>query len=1287
MSAFVHSVAVIIGINQYGGGIPPLSTAVNDAQALAQLLEGKHHYKVVQLLDTHATRSALYNLLDTVLPREVHPDDRLLFYFAGHGSLHNGEDGPEGYVIPLDVTEVDTKNYLPMAYVQAALSALPCRHFLGILDCCFAGAFRWSSTRDLSTVPEVIHKERYERFIQDPAWQVITSAGYDQKAWDVLSSNADRGQIDAHSPFATALLAALAGQADRYPPAANGTPAGDGVMTATELYLYVRDCVEPATEGQRRRQTPGLWPLKKHDKGEYIFLTPGHSLNLPPAPPLDASQNPYRGLQSFEEEHHDVFFGRQALIDGTEDTPGLYTSVQNHPVTVVLGASGSGKSSLVKAGLLPHVRQIADAADPPQWRILPPLRPGGRPFQALQTLLQEQVLGTLDTKAADGYTSEHLVARMAAWCRQHPTAKLLLVIDQLEEVLTVCQDQQERENFCTFLAQALDQYPEQLRLVLTLRSDFEPQLQDTALKACWQKVARFVVRPMTRAELREAIEEPAAKRVMYFHSDDPKNPLVDQLITEVADMPGALPLLSFTLSELYLKYLERQKVARDQGDTIDRAITEADYKALGGVARSLTQRAEQEYEALVHQDPAYAHTIRHVMLRMVAGSGGEVARRQVPVSELVYPPGKNERVQEVIQRFSAARLIVEGKNTAGNPYVEPAHDVLVRGWHRLEAWQKEQGESVILQRQVTPAAEEWHRQQKARFLWNANPRLDLLKQVLHADDNWLNQVEGEFVQRSVKKKRQNTLVGWSIAGSVICVLSAILLVVFIQLQQTDLREKAARVRTLNQPIQKLMLAIEATGQSQSILKPFLQSAFGQVQSSLAYAIEVARERNAIELKELSSVAISRDGQYVATSNRDGRLSLWNLQGDEISKHDGIKGVNAISFSPDSQTILIEDDDKQLHLWDWKSNLMQDFPVSEVSDDNIKATFIPEESMMVTRSKAGLHLRDWKGNLMQDFPKGHIMMDTHSKAGLHLWDGKSKQTRDLPLPEGEKQRMSEVSRAAFSPDGQKIVGLFLDTHTKPVRLWNLPPQAGPVVDFVDFSTSTEGLSAEGFTGGGVSMPNMSTAASYSISNDYVAFTSDGQKIVSSSTDSNKGLVILTLWNLGGQVLDQLSFYSTDGISISADGKYAVAGQEDKVKLWDIGGKAIAEFSSGEEVNAVAISHDGQTIAGGDRLWNLQGDSITVAHNRNEVVSLAAISHDGKTIAGSIDGRVRLWDAHGTLMRDFPAYTFEVESIALSADGHTIVTSGQDALPDELPSSQEIRLWDRQGNLITQNFESL
>lgn len=732
-----YSLAVVIGIDDYRNGVPSLKTPVNDAQTLATILKDRHGYDVKLLLNEAANCTALKELLETELPQRLTKDDRLLFYFAGHGIALNGDDGPEGYLIPSDARLGDISTYMSMATVNQALLKLPCRHFLGILDCCFAGAFRWSSTRKLVPIElGTIHKERYDRFIRDPAWQVITSAASDQFSQDAFDlKSTQRGLQGNHSPFAAALIEALEGKADAYPPAELGKPAGDGVITATELYLYLRDRVEPDAETRAMRQTPGIFPLTRHDKGEFIFLVPGHPLNLPPAPPLDESKNPYRGLESFDEAHKDLFFGRQAL------THTLAEFVTNHALTVVLGASGSGKSSLVKAGLIPKLQQADD------WAFLSPFRPGESPFKALNQVLQ--VANLPEIAPAAEATSLGLLTPaqgLSLWFQEHPHTHLLVVVDQFEELITLCWEQQERKEFLDVLAEAIATHPTQLHLVLTLRSDFEPQFRNTALETDWQG-ARFVVPAMTRDELRQAIEAPASARVMVF---DPHE-LVDQLIDEVANMPGALPLLSFALSELYLNYLKRQKDARDRGETLDRAMTQADYEAMGGVTRSLTQRAERVYEELVQEDPAYEHTIRNVMLRMVS-IGGELARRRVPLSELDYPDAaENGRVKEAIKRFEDARLLTPDTDSEGKPYKEPAHDALVRGWPRLLDWKQEHLRELLLQRDLTADANQWEtsgkKKQDSGLLWIEDPRLPTALQLSCGKDykdNWLNLFRWRF---------------------------------------------------------------------------------------------------------------------------------------------------------------------------------------------------------------------------------------------------------------------------------------------------------------------------------------------------------------------------------------------------------------------------------------------------------------------------------------------------------------------------------------------------------------
>jgi len=391
---FRRNFGVIIGINDYQNGIPELKTAAPDARKLAEIIQKQHEalkpqyqaqnrYEVQLFLNQRANLSHLKELIadfkqgQISLENEkvtVTESDRVLFYFAGHGialdALEN-QEGPVGYLIPQDATSGDSSTYLPMQELHDALNALPCRHMLAILDCCFAGAFRWASLKREAVREVKVYKERYDRFITDAAWQVITSAADDQKALDSLGT---RGIVtegnEEHSPFAKALFDALLGK--------GADLNQDGIITATEIYSYLRDQVEIQTENHYQRQTPSLCPLRKHDKGEFIFLSPDFDRDkLENAPPLNVENNPYRGLSSYDEKDSNLFFVREEQIQK------LYQKVvkNKQQLTLVLGASGTGKSSLVKAGLIPKLR------DNKTWRILPPFRPGESPLKSLNNVL------------------------------------------------------------------------------------------------------------------------------------------------------------------------------------------------------------------------------------------------------------------------------------------------------------------------------------------------------------------------------------------------------------------------------------------------------------------------------------------------------------------------------------------------------------------------------------------------------------------------------------------------------------------------------------------------------------------------------------------------------------------------------------------------------------------------------------------------------------------------------------------------------------------------------------
>ena len=1218
MPEFKRSLAVVIGINRYINGIPELKTAVNDANELSHILEENYQYKVLRLLDEDATKDKLSSLLaafeEQTLPfpdTKIHieSDDRLLFYFAGHGFAPDGlenADGPAGFIVPQDGRR-DDGTWLSMQRLHDALIKLPCRHLLIILDCCFAGTFRWAGREREMVRSQKVYRERYDRFTAGCAQQVITSAASDEKAADSLSGFGQRGNHQGHSPFAELLFQALSGEGDL---------TNDGVITATELYVYLHDKI--LHDKITTKQTPGLCQLKRHDKGEYIFPLRGFDRNqLEQAPALDEKTNPYQGLASFEEADSDKFFGRTAL------TQKLQEFVTTQALTVVLGPSGTGKSSLVKAGLIPQLKNQQG------WHILTPIRPGEFRFTALNKTLFKENLPVVAGKAPEPGLHT-LLAKLTYWSQHNPNSKLLLVIDQCEELVTLCRSDTEREKFLSGLAEAIATCPNQFRLVLTLRNDFEAQLSDSALKPYWTS-ARFFVPPMTREELREAIVEPATAKVMYFEPPT----LVDKLIDEVMQMPGALPLLSFTLSELYFKYIDSVR----QGTRSDRAITQADYEQLGGVTRSLTQKADFEYDQLKKLDPAYEQIIKHVMLRMVAVDGGELARRRVLRSELEYPPGKNERVQEVIRKFTEARLLVEGQDSEGNCYVEPAHDALVRGWQKLLVWKQQEPGSLILQRRLTPVAIEWNsnqpttfhwsanprdwwkqfwdRQEQAKFLWHTNPRLDLLKQVLDSTDNWFNQLEAEFVRRSLQRQSNNRSRTTALVTAGFAVVLGFAGFQWYQNQQTQI----AQIQTLtasskallasDQQLDGLIDALKAGKKLKWVIGVDLNTRL-QVLTALQQVIYSVQEHNRLEGNSdwVGSVSFSPDGKTLAFGCGDNTIKLWDVaSGKQLPPLIGhSSGVNSVSFSPDGKTLASGSGDSTIKLWDVATG---------------------KELKTLTR-----HIEPV--NSLSFSPDGKILASGSYDKTIKLWDVATG-NEITPLLKGHNQTVKSVS---FSPDGKILTS---GSYDKTIKLW-------------DVATGKE----------------LKTLTRHIEPVNSLSFSPDGKTLASGSGDST-----IKLWDVAtGKELKTLDGYSgaVTSVSFSPDGKTLASGSYDKtIKLWEVAtGKEIISLKGHNTlVISVSFSPDGKTLASGSndktiRLWNLgTGKPTLTSHKRG--VNSVSFSPDGKTLASASDDKtIKLSEvATGNEITSLTRHKRGVNSVSFSPDGKTLASASDD---------NDIRLWE-------------
>jgi WD40 repeat protein len=1269
---FTHSCAVVIGIDRYQQ-IRPLNTAVSDARRLAEFLGSEHGYDDVPLLED-ATCATLAQELGERLATRIGEDDRLLLYFAGHGIALDGDDGPEGFLIPADARADDRTTFVAMADLYRWLEALPCRHLLVILDCCFAGSFTWYGRRHMGLMGETLYREHYDRFVSQPAWQILTSAAHDQEALDVLGGRpigargepADNGA--RHSPFADALFAALQGEADLIP-----RGSGDGVVTATELYLYLRQAVEMgAEERANHRQTPELWPFsrKRHGKGEFIFLAPGHGEPaLLPAPALTADNNPYRGLQSYDEAHALLFFGRRSLVEKLAD------AVDEHPLTVVLGASGTGKSSVVKAGLLPYLKQRV-AQDSRQdaktqrdeiqvYKTLPPMRPGDAPLHVLAELIAANLPGSPDLPIIS--QRERFVAdAVAGWMAAHPDQRLLLVVDQVEELVTLCRDEKRRTAFLQTLANLIARHSDRLRIIFTLRTDFEPQIQDSPLNRCW-KDGRFFVPPMSQAELREVIEGPATVRVLFFEPPQ----LVDRLIDEVIQTPGALPLLSFSLEQLYLRYIERQTQAQRNGVILERSLIQDDYEALGGVIGSLRRRADEIYNGL--PDDAHRATMQRVMLRMVAVDGGELARRRVMLSELVYPSEEeNGRVKTVLDRLIEARLLVKGRTDLDgdgidDPLVEPAHDALVAAWGKLMQWKQEAEEYLPLQRRLWQAASEWYRakpETRSGLLWDNDPRLPQLEEIiwttkkrysgltswlhwlkqilwpdirLPSNTQWLTKTEALFVQASTVRRAKilQRIVGVTL--TVIVMLAGLALFANAQrinavnqANRAKVGELTSRSRTSLTVDPELGVLLAGTALERALASAETDYAF-EAADALTEALLASRiERRVVHgvTTEFRGATFSADGRLFAVPSQDGKVLVHNtIDGASIGTFDaGEKTwIQNVAFSPGLPVRLG----------------VAGYRYEKGYRDSASSGFVQIWDVQQRKEVFSIELSE-SANVINFSPDSSLLLIQDGNDGVQLWDIDAKS-------EIVSQHVSPQARwPVFSSTGEKLA---IRVSEQEIALWDSRLEHELV----------RWHAAEGEIWG-------------------IRFGTEGDLAV---TDSQGNV---SLWDITDVRLPRLINHQNIHIGGVFDAVYsqngacvATAGYSDQTAaiLFDRDTEPLTLLGHKDKVVALAFldinpAPDHPLLpCGTTRLATISGDGTLLIWNigpTHEYESLLAhpksieeieFSSDQRhLITGSSDGTAQLWSVEPFHQLGVLDHGHRIEDVDFSPDGQMIVTASND-----------------------------
>lgn len=341
---------------------------------------------------------------------------------------------------------------------------------------------------------------------------------------------------------------------------------------------------------------------------------------------------PYRGLETFDEEHAEFFFGRE------RDIQRVLEKLKSARFLAVLGPSGSGKSSLVRAGVIPSLRD-GGLPGSNEWEIRV-LRPGADPITDLaakiKTLNAEASMKSLcDDMLADAKTL-HREFALALTLRPQ-VKRIVLVVDQFEEVFTVCSDEKTRAQFLANLLFASG-IPDGPCVVLpTMRADFYGKCAAYPELSARIAAQQFLVSPMDEAMLRQAIEQPARRVGLQFEPG-----LIEVILEDLSDQPGALPLLEHALFELWNQRWRS-------------TLTHDGYQKTGGVAGAIAKRAQAIYDDFT---PEQQQAARRIMLRLVQpGEGTEDTRRRVGMSELISGPGDGALIESVIQAFANARLL------------------------------------------------------------------------------------------------------------------------------------------------------------------------------------------------------------------------------------------------------------------------------------------------------------------------------------------------------------------------------------------------------------------------------------------------------------------------------------------------------------------------------------------------------------------------------------------------------------------------------------------------------
>lgn len=1105
--------ALVVGIRNYTRPLTCLNKTVTDAEAVAKLLEERGGFEVTRLTED-VTSDRLIQAIRTLLLQKALGQDALI-YFTGHGIpvMDPVLEETQAFLTTSDCKVtieqkqvVQQQQAIPFSSLNTLIGRSRLSSLVVLLDCCHGG-------------------ERVE-FIDKAVLQTtLTSlAGRDYFLIAACRSfeQAYARRSEKHSIFTGALLRGLRIAKDEA-----------GVVTAEALSNFIK----------RELQGSGQEPISLGSGG----IVPITSYPTAVTPTEIDETCPYQGLLAFTEATQQFFHGR------SHTTEAVQQALEQSSVVILVGASGSGKSSVAQAGVIPALRSLG-------WRSLPTIKPGFEPMAELKRSLTQAVHRRDEIQAVLDAVEQGTLAEAIAHIPG--TERLLLLVDQFEEVFTLCSSDGERRRF---IERLMGDVGDRLAILITLRADFvEACLQHGSLATHLQHHAIYIP-PLEGTDLQAAIQKPALHQGYQL---DPA--LLSVLLRDVDAEPNSLPLLQFALTWLW-------DVATQAGHQ----LTLNQYEALGGLKGALNEHANRIYAFRDWREPTpqaqrsdtEKEWIRRICLQLVrTGSENRDTRQRRPKAELLELAGQDDAARTTLETMLAelvdGRLLVSGDGASEDPPESPlkkgtlrkteealstidlAHEALMEGWEIFAKWREGDRELRRLIDRMDDARREWeHSRHNPDFFLSkalivqiaafADPLEAILPTTLHT-----------YYRASLDYDRERTAdLKW------------------VQLER-DFPNAARRIQTRlqsNGTGENLAAALELV--HRNLQAQPNQPPLGIIQDTLHQGMTLAREQNRFHGHQASvlAVAFSPDGKIIVSGSDDRTLRLWQLDGTPIGQpfYGHQASVGSVAFSPDGKIIASGSDDGTVRLWK-----LDGTPISQPfygHEDAVWAIAFSPDGKTIVSGSADRTLRFWQLNgtpIGQPFrghedyvrsvafsPDGNTIVSGSYDRTLRLW-----QLDGTPIGQPFRSHDAFIWSVAFSPDGKTIVSSSDDCT---VRLWQLDgtPIGQPFHGHEDSVGS-------------------------------VAFSPDGKTILSASDDCT-----VRLWQLDGTPIGQ-----------------PFSGHEDCI--WSVA------FSPKERTIA-SSSADGTV-----RLWQLSDISISqLFHDHEESV---ALSPDGQTIiSGSVDHTIRLW----------------------------------------------------------------